>query len=86
MSTDLKERLDQVTANPASIPWVTDQWGLTSELKDVFKKMSSRINGNDAKAQVMFDNIAIGFAHLKARHERDKAFKQNITEVSRGED
>ena len=84
---DLKERLEKVTANPATIPWVSDTWGLTSELKDVFKKMSSRINGSDAKAEIMFANITIGFAHLKARHERDKAAKApvvNTTEKADG--
>lgn len=78
--TDMKERLAKVGPNPAEIPWVSDPWGLTSELKEVFKKMSTRINGNDVKAEVMFNQITIGFAHLKARHARDKASKQGLTD------
>lgn len=60
-----------VGANPALLPWPTDQWGLTKDLKQAITQLGSRIAGHEDKKELVDATLAVALAFLEAKYEQD---------------
>lgn len=56
----------KIGSNPAQIPWPTDKWGFTRELRKAVATAASRVKGDQNKKEILDETlkVALGFLEI----------------------
>lgn len=71
----------EVFHNSTFIEWPTDLWGMTTEIKEAFVRLASRIQGAADKKRLADQVINIGRLHLEAKFSVDAKVRQAAIEA-----
>lgn len=66
-----KEQLESKNTNPMNIPWPTDRWGFTRELRKAFISCASKCSGDPDKLELMKATVALGSAFMLNKYTVD---------------
>lgn len=70
---DIKELVQQVSANPALVQFPTDRWGFTSAVRREVLKQAAMVRGQKDKHDLLVGTLAILLSHVQKRFPVDQA-------------
>lgn len=74
-----------IGTNPTLLPWPTDPWGLTKDLKYAITQLGSRIAGHADKKALVDAVLAIGLEHLELKYKQDAAIRAKRIQAAKDE-